>query len=55
MFVTDTVDAVHSSDEWQPESLMDRLAELISESSHHSKVSFYPFFSLSLFTSSLRL
>ena len=31
MFVTDTVDAVYRPDEWTPESLMDRLAEVVGD------------------------
>jgi len=30
MFVTDTVDAIYKPDDWQPESLMDQLAEVVS-------------------------
>ena len=31
MFVTDTVDAVYRPENWFPESIMDQLAEIISD------------------------
>ena len=30
MFVTDTVDAVYRPDDWQPQSLMDQLADTVA-------------------------
>lgn len=31
MFVTDTIDAVYRPEDWSPESLLDQLAELVTD------------------------
>jgi hypothetical protein len=38
MFITDTVDAVYHPDEWSPEALMDKLAEVVAELATNSRV-----------------
>lgn len=38
MFVTDTTDAAYPPEDYNPESIMDRLSEIMSE---HSRVSLY--------------
>lgn len=31
MFITDTVDAIYRPDDWLPEALLDRLAEVVGD------------------------
>jgi hypothetical protein len=31
MFVTDTIDAVYRPEDWSPESLLDQLAEMVTD------------------------
>jgi hypothetical protein len=38
MFVTDTTDAVYPPEDYNPEAIMDRLNEIISEHSHDHRV-----------------
>ena len=40
MFVTDTTDAAYPPEEYDPEAIMDRLAEITSEQRHSNDVNF---------------